>query len=112
MKHNILKILSLVAMMLCITTGFSYDFMKVAYKKIMVDDKLCYSIKKGYSRKDTTQWVPFCGELIYKDGLKEFDYEEGYDYTMYVVKFDPSVDTIYVKKIIASDNSKYWNIVR
>lgn len=76
------------------------DFMKVAKKKILVDDQLCYSVRKGYSRKDKSPWVPYCGVI------DNFSFDEGYEYTMHVKKFDPSADTIYVVKVIGRESDK------
>ena len=73
--------------------------MQVAAERVTVDDKRCYLIKKGYSRKDTTKWEPFCGEF------SNPYYEEGYPYKLYVEKYDPHADTIHVIKTIGRDSS-------
>ena len=65
MKH-ILNIILLFTL-LSATSGFAQssegEYMQVADHRVMVDDKRCYLIKKGLSRKDTTKWEPFCGEF-------------------------------------------------
>ncbi len=72
------------------------DFMKVASRKIPVDDKLCYSVRKGYSWKDTTKWVPYCGVI------KNLYHEDGFEYSLMIDKFDILADTICVVRTIAS----------
>ena len=101
MKH-ILNIILLFTL-LSATSGFAQsseeEYMQVADHRVMVDDKRCYLIKKGLSRKDTTKWEPFCGEF------SNFYYEEGYPYKIYVEKYDPHADTIHVIKGIYRDSS-------
>lgn len=76
------------------------EFMKVSAEKVLTEDnQRCFQIRRGYSRKDKTQWEPFCG------GFRNFYYESGYEYTMHVEKYDPSLDTIVVIKTIGRDNS-------
>lgn len=77
------------------------EFMKVASQKIQVDGKYCYAVSEGYSWKHKKPWVLFCGELRYTGGEKYY-YEEGTEYTLCVDKYDPTADTIYIKKTIAS----------
>ncbi|MCR5497318.1 MAG: DUF4377 domain-containing protein [Paludibacteraceae bacterium] len=101
MKH-ILNIILLFTL-LSTASGFAQssegEYMQVAAERVTVDDKRCYLIKKGLSRKDTTKWEPFCGEF------SNFYYEEGYPYMLYVEKYDPHVDTIHVIKTIGRDSS-------
>lgn len=101
MKH-ILNIILLFTL-LSATSGFAQssegEYMQVADHRVMVDDKRCYLIKKGLSRKDTTKWEPFCGEF------SNFYYAEGYPYKIYVEKYDPHADTIHVIKGIYRDSS-------
>ena len=33
------------------------QFLKIYPYKISVNDSLCYQVKKGYGRRDTTPWV-------------------------------------------------------
>lgn len=55
--------------------------MKVSAEKVLTEDnRRCYQIRRGYSRKDKTPWEPFCG------GFSNFYYENGYEYTMHVEK--------------------------
>ncbi|MCK9155223.1 MAG: DUF4377 domain-containing protein [Paludibacteraceae bacterium] len=76
------------------------EFMKVSGELVLTNDmQRCYQIRRGYSRKDKTQWEPFCGHF------KNFYYEQGYEYTMHVEKYDAQADTIYVIKTIGRDNS-------
>lgn len=76
------------------------DFMKVSDELVLTDDmQRCFQIRKGYSRKDKTQWEPFCGKFT------NFYYVTGYEYTMHVEKYDPNADTIRVIKTIGRDNS-------
>ena len=107
MKPNILKTILLATLLLSTASGFAQnlegEFMQVAAERVTVDDKRCYLIKKGLSRKDTTKWEPFCGEF------SNFYYEEGYPYQTYVEKYDPQADTIHVIKTIGRDGSEaYW----
>lgn len=81
-------------------SAFPQEFMKVSGEKIITEDhRRCFQVKKGYKRKDKTEWQPFCGVI------KNFYYDPGYEYTMYVEKFDTTLDTITVIKTIARDNS-------
>lgn len=89
-------------MMICLNVCsiLGQEFMKVSGEKVLTEDnRRCYQIRKGYSRKDKTPWEPFCGEF------KNFYYESGYEYTMHVEKYDASLDTIKVIKTIGRDNS-------
>lgn len=101
MKQYNIKLFALVAtLLLCTFAGSSQtqsvDFMKVASMKKQVDDKLCYSVRKGYSWKDTTKWVPYCGVI------KNLYHEEGFEYSLMIDKFDIQADTICVVRTIAS----------
>lgn len=101
MKQYNIKLFALVAtLLLCTFVGFSQfqnvDFMKVASMKIQVDDKLCYSVRKGYSWKDTAKWVPYCGVI------KNLYHEDGFEYSLMIDKFDILADTICVVRTIAS----------
>ncbi len=79
------------------------EFMKVSPEKVLTEDnQRCFQIRRGYSRKDKTPWEPFCG------GFRNFYYESGYEYTMHVEKYDPSLDTIVVIKTIGRDNSEVY----
>ena len=94
MKPNILKTILLATLLLSTASGFAKnlkgEFMQVAAERVTVDDKRCYLIKKGLSRKDTTKWEPFCGEF------SNFYYIEGFPREIYVEKYDPHADTIHV----------------
>lgn len=101
MRLLIIKLFAIVAtLLLCTFAGSSQtqnvDFMKVASRKIPVDDKLCYSVRKGYSWKDTTKWVPYCGVI------KNLYHEDGFEYSLMIDKFDILADTICVVRTIAS----------
>ncbi|MBQ0029478.1 MAG: DUF4377 domain-containing protein [Paludibacteraceae bacterium] len=79
------------------------EYMKVSDKLAITEDyQRCYQIKKGYSRKDNSPWENFCGKI------KNFHYEEGYEYTILVDKYDPSASEITVVKTLARDNSFYY----
>ena len=103
MKHICNITLFFTTLLLSTASGFAQnlegEYMQVADHRVMVDDKRCYLIKKGLSRKDTTKWEPFCGEF------SNFYYEEGYPYKIYVEKYDPHADTIHVIKGIYRDSS-------
>lgn len=103
MKHICNIILFFTTLLLSTASGFAHssegEFMQVAAERVTVDDKRCYLIKKGYSRKDTTKWEPFCGEF------SNPYYEEGYPYKLYVEKYDPHADTIHVIKTIGRDSN-------
>ncbi len=79
------------------------EFMKVSGDQVLVDgSKYCYQIRKGHARRDNVDWTTFCG------GFSNFFYEKGYQYTMFVEKYDPEADTIRVIKTIARDNSEEY----
>ena len=80
------------------------EFMRVHRCRIVVNDSLCYQVRKGYSRKNTAPWEPFCGEF------DNFYFEEGYPggYTIYVKEYTPKADTIYVIKTIGRESSDSW----
>lgn len=97
MKKIILAALAYVCSM---SAANSQEFMKVSAEKVLTEDnQRCFQIRRGYSRKDKTEWEPFCG------GFRNFYYESGYEYTMHVEKYDPTADTIVVIKTIGRDNS-------
>lgn len=90
---------------LATTSVFSEDgeFMKVSGDQILVDgSKYCYQIRKGHARRDNAEWTTYCG------GFTNFFYEKGYQYTMFVEKYDPQADSIRVIKTIARDNSEEY----
>ena len=106
MKHIIFKILILVITTLCGVSNIcaqnsEWEWMIIGDQKIKVDDKRCYLIRKGISRKDTVKWEVFCG------GFTNFYYEEGYPYKLYVEKYDPQADTINVIKTYCRDGFSY-----
>ena len=76
------------------------EFMRVADHQVLVDDKLCYWVKKGAHRRDATKWEPFCGEFT------NFYYIEGYQRTLFVKKYDLQADTIHVIKDIWRNSSE------
>ena len=82
--------------------GYAQDdqgqYMKVHPYKVKINDSLCYQVKKGYSRRDPAAWEPFCGVL------DNFYFWEGYEYTVYVKKYDPEADSMFVTKTIASSD--------
>lgn len=75
------------------------EFMRVHRCRIVVNDSLCYQVRKGYSRKDTAAWEPFCGEF------HNFYFEEGYPHTLYVKEYNPHADTIFVIKEISRSST-------
>ena len=77
------------------TGSASGEYMKVAPYRVKVNDKLCYMVKKGYSRKD--KWDLYCGEIS-----NFYHREDGYEYALYVDKYDISSDTILNIKTLAS----------
>ena len=81
------------------TGSASGEYMKVAPYRVKVNDKLCYMIKKGYSRKNKDKWDLYCGEI------SNFYHQDGYDYVLYVDKYDISSDTILDIKTIASGSA-------
>lgn len=78
------------------------EYMKVSPDRPVVDGQRVYMIRKGYSRRDKVEWVPFKGEF------DNFYYEQGYEYTIYVEEYNPEADTIHVVKTIARDNSEAY----
>ena len=104
MRKSLLTILQI---LFSAKLGFAQEeprqYMKVHGEKIMVNDSLCYQVKKGYSRRDTTPWEPFCGVL------DNFYFVEGYPYTLYVKEYNPHADTIFViKEINRSSTSEEY----
>ena len=114
MKHIFNITLFFTTLLLSTASGFAHssegEFMQVAAERVTVDDKRCYLIKKGYSRKDTTNWEPFCGEFTTSyysslcDEIVNFYYVEGYSRTLLVKKYDPQADTIHVRQEILRDS--------
>lgn len=107
MKHIIFKILILVTTTLwgvanICAQNSEWEWMTVGNQKIKVDDKRCYLIRKGISRKDAVKWEVFCGEFT------NFWYEEGYPYKVFVAKYDPQADTINVIKTNCRDGSGFY----
>lgn len=82
--------------------------MMIVDRKFKVDDKVCYTVKEGYSRKHKTPLVSFCGEFIMRGSGEKLNYDEVYVYTIQVDKFDPQADTIFVLKTIGLDNSQFY----
>lgn len=82
-----------------VASAFPAEYMKVSPERPVYEGQRVYKIRPGYSRKDKFEWVNFSGEF------DNFYYEQGYEYTIYVDKYDPSADTIHVVKTIARDNS-------
>jgi hypothetical protein len=78
------------------TGSASREFMKVAPYRVKVNDKLCYMVKIGYSRWHNDKWELYCGVI------SNFYYQDGYDYALYVDKYDISSDTILNIKTLAS----------
>ena len=75
------------------------QFMKVHPDLIITEDnQRCFLIKPGYSRRDTAQWVPYCGKFT------NFFYEQGYEYTLRVDRYDPNARVIRVIKTVGRDN--------
>ena len=78
-------------------------FMKVSPDLVVTEDnKRCFLIRSGFSRRDSSVWVPFCGRFV------NFTYEQGYEYTLQVDKFDPNARVIKVIKIVGRDNSENY----
>lgn len=97
MKHSMLAI---AVVSLFSSVAVSQEYMKVSATPIVSEkNEQCYQVKPGYSRKDTASWVPYCGKI------ENFIYEQGYEYTLYVEKYDPSAEVIKVIKTIGRDNS-------
>ncbi|MBO7506566.1 MAG: hypothetical protein J6T67_04210 [Paludibacteraceae bacterium] len=83
------------------------QFMKIHSERIMVNDSLCYQVRKGFSRRDKTPWEPFCGKF------SNLWCEEGYEYTLHVKEYNPHADTIFVFKTVSSvDERKLQKILK
>lgn len=94
------RILTLFLGIFLSSAAISQEYMKVSAIPVITEkNQQCLQIRPGYSRKDTARWVPYCGIL------ENFRYEQGYEYTLYVKKYDPRAETIQVIKIIGRDNS-------
>ena len=79
------------------------QFMKVSPDLIITEDnQRCFLVRPGYSRSDTVKWEPYCGKFV------NFFYEQGYEYTLRVDKYDPQARIIKVIKIIGRDNSESY----
>ena len=101
------KLLISLLMSLSLLPSLADEYMKVGDKLIITEDyQRCYQVRPGYSRKDTRPWVPYCGKI------NNFHYEEGYEYTIYVDKYDPQAAEINVIKTLARDNSFYYKRLR
>ncbi|MBR5971886.1 MAG: hypothetical protein IK017_04455 [Paludibacteraceae bacterium] len=96
---KILLALFLVALAFDVTPN---EYMKVSPERPVVDGQRVYMVRKGYSRRDKIDWVPFKGEFT------NFYYEQGYEYTIYVKEYNTSLDSIEVVKTIARDNSEAY----
>jgi hypothetical protein len=97
--HVMKKLIMSLLLSAFILPAIPQEFMKVAADPVIKDNKRCFQIKQGYSRKDKTTWEPYCGVF------ENFYYEQGYEYTLYVEKYNPQADTIKVLKTIGRDNS-------
>jgi len=75
------------------------QFMRIARDFVIVDNQRCFQIRKGYSRGDLTPWEPFCGKLA------NFSYEQGFEYTVRVVKYSPEAPVIEVINTVGCNNS-------
>ena len=96
---KILLALFLVALAFDVTPA---EYMKVSPDRPVVDGQRVYMVRKGYSRRDKIDWVPFKGDFT------NFYYEQGYEYTIYVQEYNPSLDSIVVIKTIVRDNSEAY----
>ena len=80
--------------------GYAQDdqgqYMKVHPYKVKINDSLCYQVRGGNNKRII--WEPFCGQF------RNFVYREGYEYTVYVKKYDPEADSMFVTKAIASSD--------
>lgn len=103
MKHYVFKMLTLVAMMLCISNVSAIKLIKVAEKVITIDGEKYYSVTEGYKRRDTLSvWKPFGGKFKNFDVYDEK--EERYEYIISVDSFDINLDTIVVNKILGRES--------
>ena len=82
--------LLLTALLLSGENAFSYDYMRVHPCRAMVNDSLCYLVKKGPRERkpEKKKWELFCGKI------SNFWYSEGYSATVIVDKYDLRADTI------------------
>ena len=88
-----------------------HEFMMLYKCRVMVDDSLCYLIKKGSPfRRNLNNWEPYCGYL------ENFYFAEGYGksnvmYQLMVVnEYDPHADTIQVVHVVCRDESHIYSI--
>ncbi|MCR5497693.1 MAG: DUF4377 domain-containing protein [Paludibacteraceae bacterium] len=95
-KPLLIFLLILFSAGLCLSQGDQAQYMKIHGELIKVNDSLCYQVRKGFSRRDTTPWEPFCGKF------SNLWYEEGYEYTLQVKEYNPHADTMFVIKTVAS----------
>src|SRR5574344_971152 len=101
------KLIFAILMVMSVVPAFSGEYMKVGDKLVITEDyQRCYQVRPGYSRKDNAPGVHYCGKS------NNFHYEEGYEYTIFVDKYDPNAPEMTVIKTLARDNSFYYKRLR
>ncbi len=79
------------------------EFMRVAPTYVINPEtgRRCLQIREGYdSVKESDQWTMYCGKL------NNFKFVLGTEYTLKVVKFDPSAEEMDVIKIVGQNSGK------
>lgn len=93
-------LLTSLLILFAVIPGFSRDkepqYIKIHPFKVKINDSLCYQVREGNNKRIV--WEPFCGQF------RNFVYREGYEYTVYVRKYDPEADSMFVTKAIASSD--------
>ncbi|MBO4805414.1 MAG: DUF4377 domain-containing protein, partial [Paludibacteraceae bacterium] len=94
------SLLAILLILFSASLGFSLDnqaqYMKIHPFKVKINDSLCYQVREGNNKRIV--WKPFCGQF------RNFVYREGYEYTVYVKKYDPEADSMFVTKAIGSSD--------
>lgn len=93
-------LLTLLLLLPIASLGFAQDdqdqYIRIHPYKVKIDDSLCFQVREGNNKRIV--WEPFCGQF------RNFVYREGYEYTVYVKKYDPEADSMFVTKAIASSD--------
>jgi len=76
------------------------EFIRVSHEPFYNQrNQLCYRIKYGYDFRDTiNKWQPYCGKF------ENFIYRQGYEYTLWIEKFEPQSGVIRVVRIVSYNN--------
>ncbi len=71
------------------------DYISVSERRVLVNDSVCYLVKKKVGQKDKNPWIPYCGII---DKL----YYENAEYALLVDSFDVKSDTMHIIRTVSS----------